>query len=65
MTIRHKVVKESCSGNFIYGLGVVGALIHYVSSATGFWSGFLGVFKALIWPAFLVYELLNYLVSVA
>lgn len=65
MAIRQKVVKESCSGNVIYGLGVVGALIHYVSSATGFWSGFLGVLKALIWPAFLVYELLNYLMSVA
>jgi len=65
MAIRQKIVKESCSGNVIYGLGLIGALIHYVSSATGFWSGFLGVLKALIWPAFLVYELLNYLISVA
>lgn len=65
MAIRQKIVKESCSGNVIYGLGIIGALIHYVSSATGFWSGFIGVFKALIWPAFLVYELLNYLVSIA
>jgi hypothetical protein len=65
MAIRQKIVKESCSGNVIYGLGLIGALIHYVSSATGFWSGVLGVLKALIWPAFLVYELLNYLISVA
>lgn len=43
----------------LYGLGFVGAVIYYISTATGFWSGVVGVLKALIWPAMLVYKLLG------
>ncbi len=49
------------SGNAIYGLGFVGAAIYYISHATTFWMGVLGFLKALVWPAFLVYEVLKYL----
>jgi hypothetical protein len=51
---------KGCSG-IIYFLGVIGAIVYYISTATGFWIGFLGVLKALIWPAFLVFELLKFL----
>ena len=51
---------NSCGGG-IYGLGFIGALIYYISTATGFWIGVLGVLKSIAWPAFLVYELLKYL----
>ena len=44
-----------------YGLGFIGATIYYISTATGFWNGVLGVLKALVWPVFLVFELLKYL----
>jgi len=47
---------SNCAG---YGLGVIGAAVYYISTATGFWAGVLGVLKALVWPAFLVYELLK------
>jgi hypothetical protein len=43
----------------LYGLGVVGAAIYYVSHATSFWLGALGLLKALVWPVFLVYEALK------
>lgn len=42
-----------------YGLGFIGALVYYISTATGFWNGALGVLKAIIWPAMLVYKLLG------
>jgi hypothetical protein len=48
-------------GGAVYGLGFIGAAIYYISNATGFWLGVLGVLKALVWPAFLVFELLKYL----
>lgn len=51
----------SSSGGAVYGLGFLGAAVYYVSTATGFWIGVLGVLKALVWPAFLVYEVLKYL----
>jgi hypothetical protein len=47
----------SCGGAF-YGLGFVGAAIYYISTATGFWVGVLGVLKAIVWPTFLIFELL-------
>ena len=37
-----------------YGLGVIGAAVYYISTASGFWVGVLGVLKALVWPAFVV-----------
>jgi hypothetical protein len=40
-------------------MGFVGAAIYYVSNATDFWVGVLGVIKSLVWPAFLVYEALT------
>ncbi len=43
----------------VYGLGVIGAAVYYISNATGFWNGVLGFLKALVWPAFLVYKLLG------
>jgi hypothetical protein len=46
--------KRSTSG--FYFLGIIGAAIYFISSATGFWDGVLGFLKAIVWPAFLVYE---------
>lgn len=51
---------DGCSGA-VYGLGFVGAVIYYISTATSFWGGVLGVLKALVWPAMLVFEVLKYL----
>ncbi len=43
----------------IYGLGLIGAAIYFISTATSFWMGVLGFFKAIIWPLFLVYGALK------
>ena len=48
---------ESSTGA-VYGLGVIGAAIYYIGHAAGFWMGVLGFLKALVWPAFLVYQAL-------
>lgn len=49
------------SGGAIYGLGLIGAAIYYISTAGSFWLGVLGFLKALVWPAFLVYDALSFL----
>jgi len=51
-------VSKSGSGA-IYFLGFIGAAIFYVSTATDFWAGVLGLLKAAVWPAFLVFAALN------
>ncbi|NSW95298.1 MAG: hypothetical protein HPY62_11385 [Bacteroidales bacterium] len=38
----------------VYGLGLIGAAIYFISHATGFWMGVLGFLKAIVWPVFLV-----------
>jgi hypothetical protein len=63
--MRRKIKKQSnncnsCGGAF-YGLGFIGAVIYYISTATSFWIGVFGFLKAIVWPVFLVFELLKYL----
>jgi hypothetical protein len=59
--MKDKVVQHSTSSNAVYGLGFIGAAIYFISHATSFWMGVLGFLKALLWPAFLVYEALKQL----
>jgi hypothetical protein len=44
-----------------YGLGFIGAAVYYIQGATSFLDGFIGFLKALVWPAFVVYELMKFL----
>ena len=45
----------------VYCVGFIGAAVYFISVATGFWIGVLGFLKAIVWPAFLVYEALKHL----
>lgn len=55
---QHKCRKTHKGGTngALYGLGFIGAAIYYIQHATTFWMGVLGVLKAIVWPAFLVYK---------
>lgn len=52
--------ESNATGGAVYGLGFIGAVVYYISTATGFWVGALGFLKAMVWPAFFVYEALKY-----
>jgi len=56
-----KVIYRSAASAPIYGLGFIGALVYYIQQATTLWSGVLGFFKAIVWPAMLTYNLLEFL----
>lgn len=58
---KRKVIYRNAASSSIYGLGFIGALVYYIGHATTFWLGIAGFFKAIFWPAMLVYELLKYL----
>jgi hypothetical protein len=49
----------TASSGAVYGMGMIGAAVFYISHAGGFWMGVLGFLKALVWPAFLVYGALK------
>jgi hypothetical protein len=54
-----KDAQRCASTNAVYGVGLIGAAIYYISTATSFGMGLLGFLKALVWPGFLVYEALK------
>lgn len=51
----------NAGGGAVYGLGLIGALVYYVSTAGSFGAGALGILKALVWPGFVVYEIMKFL----
>ena len=55
----HHHATNKCGG--VYGLGFIGAAIYYISTASGFWVGVLGILKAAVWPAFVIFEILKFL----
>lgn len=58
------MTKNPCNagGGAVYGLGLVGALVYYLQNATGSWEAMVvGIVKAIVWPALLVYKVLGYL----
>lgn len=59
ITTMKEKIQHNAPQNAVYGLGLIGAAIYYISTASGFWMGLLGLLKALVWPAFLVFEALK------
>lgn len=51
---------RSDAGLGVYGLGFIGAAIYFIQQATTFVAGLIGLLKALVWPAFLVYYAFSY-----
>lgn len=53
-----------CSHNHsdaIYGLGIIGALFYFLSSATTFSLVMIGIGKSIFWPAFVLFKVLTLL----
>lgn len=44
----------------IYGMAFIGAAIYFIQHAATFWSGVFGFIKAIFWPAFVMYKVLEY-----
>jgi len=51
--------QQTASSGAVYGLGLIGAAVYFISHATSFWFGVLAFLKAIVWPAILVYEALK------
>lgn len=58
--VKEHIPCHGCGGA-LYGLGFLGALWYYLTTATSFWDGVFGFFEALFWPAFLVYGVLKFI----
>lgn len=58
---RKKPIDRHTTDSALYFFGFIGAVIYYISTASTFWIGVIGVLKAMVWPAFLVFEALKFL----
>jgi hypothetical protein len=45
----------------IYGLAFIGAAVYFIQHSLSFWGGVLGLLKALVWPAMVLYKALEVL----
>jgi hypothetical protein len=55
------IKKYGNSSGGAYFLGFIGAFIYYIQQAVTFGDGVIGFFKALVWPAMLVYHVFQFL----
>ena len=61
--MKEAIHKNTPASSAVYGLGLIGAAIYFISVATSFWMGVLGFLKAIVWPVFLVYEAFKHLAA--
>jgi hypothetical protein len=52
---------NNASGGAFYGLGLIGSAIYFISHAATFGEGFLGLLKAIVWPAIFAYKIFDFL----
>jgi hypothetical protein len=43
----------------VYGMAFIGAAVYFIGHAATFWGGVIGFFKALFWPAVIMYKVLE------
>lgn len=55
-----KGMNAGAGNGAVYGLGFVGALIYFIQTSTSFWDGVWGIVQAILWPAYLVFEILKF-----
>jgi hypothetical protein len=49
----------AAGGGAIYGLGIFGAWVYFWQQAGSFWEYVGAVFQGILWPAFMVFDLLE------
>ncbi|MGA7721059.1 MAG: hypothetical protein WCA84_07765 [Ignavibacteriaceae bacterium] len=56
-----KAINNHDGGSAVYGLGLIGAAIYFIQHSATFLAGVIGILKAVIWPAIIVYKFLEFL----
>ncbi len=60
-----KVNSTHGTAGSLYFVGFIGAFVYWMQVAVGFGAVVTGFLKALVWPAYIVYKLLEYFYGVA
>ena len=56
-----KIINQHGPMGFVMFVAFIGAVVYFVQQSSGFW-GFIGaIFQAMVWPAYVVYHVLQLL----
>ena len=58
---RKKDYANSGMVGFGYFVAFIAAAVYFIQQAETFWMGLLGLLKAIVWPGYLIYYLLDFL----
>lgn len=58
--MKNFVCQHGSSGGY-YFFGFIAAAVFFIGNATSFWAGVGGFLQALVWPAFLIHSLFEFL----
>lgn len=53
-----KVTKQNSSLGFIFFTAYIGAVIYFFQQSPDFWGFILALIKAIVWPAFILYNVM-------
>ncbi len=56
-----KVIDKGGPTGFVFFVAWFGAAVYFVNQVDGFWNVILALLKACVWPAYLLYHLLQVL----
>lgn len=61
MTTSNKTIKivDRGSSGFVFFVAYIGAAIYFIQQASGFWAVILALLKAAVWPAYVLYHVLQ------
>jgi len=60
--VEEKKMKDNSNvSGAIYFLTIIGAAVYFIKTAVSFWGGVLGILKAMVWPAIVIYKVLELL----
>jgi hypothetical protein len=54
-------IENRGSSGSLYGIGMIGAWVYYLRDVKTFQEGLTGFLKGIVWPAIVVYRLLQFL----
>ncbi len=57
----NKMTPGNSGGHGAYFLGMIGSAVFWVQQASSFWPTIGALLKAIVWPAFVVYDLLKFI----
>ncbi|HJQ08664.1 MAG TPA: hypothetical protein VJ836_04260 [Candidatus Saccharimonadales bacterium] len=56
-----KIINDNSSMGFVLFVAFIGAAVYFVQQSAGFWGFILALLKAVVWPAIVLYNVLEIL----